>query len=222
MKKIKYFCLALVFAGASLMLHAKQDCVVIKGMDFKKIQAQAINRAGGQWTRVEIEIQGTENPDENANNKQWIRDVVLELTLVYKDEKASDKRDPASLIVMKAKAQLFAIQVGKKVPVVFYIPWEAYSLYRIQSDPYMWSIELSAAGVKIPLTKQNVSTMVSKTIMTSSDPRKVWTEYQKLVAEAMKANDGVLMPLNNCPFNVQYYEFEKGGNLPIPSYIQAR
>ena len=129
------------------------------------------------------------------------------------------KNNPESMIVMQAKARLFAIQVGKKVPVVFYIPWEAYNVYRLSGDAFAWSVDLSVGGKQIELTKSNLKTMLSKSILKSSDPKQAYDSYKALIASASKANEGVLIPFPKAPYNVMFYEFEKGGNTPFPSYI---
>ncbi len=222
MNAIKPLLILFFLALVPTLASAKDDDpIIISGaIKFDKINASDIMKSSGTWNKVEVPIQAKFNPDDGSKSN-WVRNVGVTLTLVYQDEKAVDKKSPSSFIVLQAEAKIFAIEVGKKIPVVFYIPWEAYKVYRLSGEAYAWSVELSANGSKIPLTKKNLKTMLSKTILTSSDPRKAYEAYNKLVEGAVKANKGVLMPLNQCPFNVQYYEYyTKGGsNLPIPTYI---
>ena len=49
---------------------------------------------------------------------------------------------------------------------------------------------------------------------------KVLENYNKLVSKAASANEGVLLPLPDCPFNVQWYEYFKNTNQKIPTYIK--
>jgi len=221
---IRLFSTALALAFLPLAAHAADDPVLIDKILFKQIPSNGITRVsqGSFWNRVEIVLLAKENPDDKANNTKWVRNVEVDLALVYKDEKAADKASAENLVVMKAKARLFALEVGKKTSVVYYIPGEAYSIYRIQKDPFAWSIELSVNGVKTPLSKSNLKTMLSKTILKSSDPKKAYESYKKLVESAAPTNEGVLMPLPQCPFNVQYFEYMTGGNVPIPTYIYGQ
>lgn len=220
MKSItRFFFILLSLAVLPMAAHAKGDPVVINKINFKSINKNEIQRSDGPWQRIEVIIEAKENPDEKASNPQWVRNVDVGLTLVYKDEKASDKNNPESMVVMQAKAKLFAIQVGKKVPVVFYIPWEAYNVYRLSGDAFAWSVDLSVGGKQIELTKSNLKTMLSKSILKSSDPKQAYESYKALIASASKANEGVLIPFPKAPYNVMFYEFEKGGNSPFPSYI---
>jgi len=231
MKSIKYLFTLLLLAAALPLLGQQQsqqkaaasnkpDAVGVNKVDFKKLQPNEIQSSEGQWTRIEVELQILGNPDENANNQQWVRNIDVELTLVYKDEKAKDKKALENMVVMKSKARLFAGKVNSKVPVVFYIPGEAYPIYRIMQEPFAWSVQLSVNGAAIPLTKNNYKSMLSKVLTKSSNLTQVLESYKKLVDKASQTNSGVLIPLPNCPFNVQWYEYFKNTNLKIPTYIK--
>ena len=220
MKAIKTFLLLAFIAFVPSFALANEDPIIIQGIKFTKVTSSEIMKSSGVWNRIEVQIMAKDNPDDGSKST-WVRNVGVTLTLVYRDEKAVDKKSPESLIVLQAEAKIFAAEIGKKIPIVFYIPWEAYQTYRLGGEPFAWSVELSANGTKVPLSKKNLKTMLSKTILKSNDPKKAYESYNKLVSGAVKANKGVLMPLNECPFNVMYYEYySKGGNnLPIPTYI---
>ncbi len=225
MKHIKCLFITLVATLAVCgNAYAQNDPVVIDNLKFKKVTPNEIMRTsqGNFWNRIEVVLVAKENPDQKANNTRWIRNVDVAISLVYKDEKATDKNSLDNLIVMKAKARLFAIEVGKKTPVVFYVPGEAYSIYRIKQDPFAWNIELAVDGTQVKLTKKNLRTMISKNILKSGDPRKAFENYKKVVEAAASTNEGVLMPLPMCPYNVQFYEYGSAtGTNPIPTYIKA-
>lgn len=221
MKSMKRLLITL-FAAAMLPLFsfAKSDPVVVSKIDFKKIQQSQIPSSSGQWTRVEVLLDGKENPDDKSNNAQWIRGVDVALTLVYLDEKAKDKRSPESMIVLKNKARLFAIKVGARTPVVFYIPSEAYHVYRLSKDPFAYSVELTVNGKQIELSKDNIKSLLSKNIVRAGDPKRVYESYQKLVQGAASANESVLMNLQQVPYNVQKYEYENSRE--IPTYLLSK
>ena len=224
MNPIKRIFLALAAATAAAVAFAapKDDPVIIQHtkLDAKRLQPTAISNSTGQWTRIEVPLFAKENPDNKANNQKWIRNVDVDLTLVYKDQMATDKRSLDSLIVLRAKAKLFAIEVNTKTPVVFYIPSEAYDIYRLSAEPFAWKIEISVNGTPIELSKQNMKTMLSKNIYKNDDPQKVYESFMKLVEKSSKVNQGVLMTLPECPFNVQMYEYSKS---PIvPNYLPQK
>ena len=125
MKSLKYlFTLLLFFAVVPLFAQQdKADPVSVVDVKFKKIQANEIQCSEGQWTRIEVMLLINGNPDENANNQQWVRNIDVGLTLVYKDEKAKDKKSLDNLLVMKSKARqssrCFLCSVGSLLCIPF-------------------------------------------------------------------------------------------------------
>ena len=224
MKSMKRLFIAL-FAAALLQtsLFAKADPVSVSKIEFKRLQPSDILASPGQWTRIMVEVAGNENPDDKSNNEQWVRDVEVALTLVYLDEKAkkSERNKPENMIVLKNKAKLFAVKCNQKVPVVFYIPPEAFPIYRLSKDPFAYSIELSVGGTPVALSRENMRTLLSKNIARSTDVKKVYDSYQKLVQSASAANENVLMTLRDVPLNVQRYEYNKTSGA-IPTYLPTK
>ena len=108
-------------------------------------------------------------------------------------------RQTAQAIRLKSKARLFAGKVNAKVPVVFYVPSEAYFVYRLAQDAFAWSIDLTVNGSPIKLSKNNYKKLLSKEISSSNNVVKVLENYNKLVSKAASANEGVLLPLPDCP-----------------------
>lgn len=224
MKSMKRLLIAL-FAAALLptYLFAKVDPVSVSKIEFKKLQPTDIGGSLGQWTRIAVELRGNENPDDKSNNEAWIRDVEVTLTLVYLDEKAkkSERNKPENMIVLKNKAKLFAVKCNQNVPVIFYIPAEAFPIYRLSKDPFAYSIELSVGGTQVALSKDNMKTLLSKNIARSSDVKKVYDSYLKLVQSASAANENVLMTLRDVPLNVQRYEYNTAKGV-IPTYLPTK
>ncbi len=224
MKAIKHFFIVLFSLCVCSVAFAKEDPVVVSKVEFKQVQKEQILLSSGMWTRIVVELTGMENPDKEASNDKFIRDVDVTLTLVYRDEKAKNKKSPESLIVFKNKARLFAIKVKEKTPVVFYIPFEATEVYRIKKEPFAYSVELSVAGAPVELTKKNIKSMLSKNLLKGSDPKKIYESYQKFVSSASAANENVLMNLSQAPFNVQRYEYTINPSqcTYIPTYIRVK
>ena len=223
MKSMKRL-LTTLFAVLALptLVFSAQDPVSVSKIDFRKLSAQDIPSSSGQWTRIVVELLGNENPDKKAFNKDWIRDVEVTLTLVYFDQKAkkSERMKPENMIVLKNKARLFALKVNAKTPVVFYIPSEAYNVYRLSKEPFAYSIELSANGAAVALPRENLKTLLSASIVKAGDPKKVYDSYQKLVQSASAANENVLMTLPQTPYNVQKFEYDNAKG--IPTYLQTK
>ncbi|MBQ6534748.1 MAG: hypothetical protein IJI37_06210 [Opitutales bacterium] len=224
MKAIKLFscfCAALLAFGAA---YAKVDPVSVDKIEFKQVQQQQIIMSSGMWTRVAVVLLGNENPDKKASNDKFIRDVEVTLTLVYRDEKAKNKKSPDSLLVFKNKARLFAVKVKEKTPVVFYIPFEATEIYKIKKAPFAYSIELSVGGTPVELSKDNMKSLLSPTLIKGTDPKKIYESYQKFVSSAASSNENVLMNLSQVPYNVQKYEYNVNPSqcTYMPTYIKAK
>lgn len=201
---------------------AKPDLVTISKIDFKKLSKNDILRSNGQWIRIEIILSAISDAEKKtSNNAQWIRNVGVQLTLVYEDNKDTNRRNREK-VVMQESVKLFALEANKEASVVFYIPPEAYSIYAInKAEPFAWSVDLSVDGTKIPLSKNNYKTMLSRKIWASGgNITKVLESYQKLVESSVKANAGVLMSLPKTPFQVQYYEINRGSSqYALPTYV---
>ncbi len=220
-----FFTLALLFAlpfGAQAQSSRgqKSDLVSISKIDFKKLQKNDVQRSNGQWIRIEVVLNATSDAEKKtSNNAQWIRNVEVSLTLVYEDNKDSNKSNKEK-IVMQETVKIFALEAGKETPVVFYVPPEAYSIYGIsKAEPFAWSVELSVDGTKIPLSRTNYKSMLSRKIWGSgSNVAKVLENYQKLVESSAKANKGVLLSMPKAPLPVQLYETYKGNSV-MPTYV---
>ncbi len=216
----------------SMWAAPKKDPVEIKSVKFSKVQRAKILRSGGDWTRVEVALQAV------GSGSDWFRNVEIGLTLVYQnvkgasvgavvDAKGNVQKDASSekFVVFKSSAKLFALKGGSTRSVVFYIPWEAYDIYRISGDPYAWHVSMVVDGNEVKLSRRNYKSMLSKIILKSSDPAKAFASFKALVDKSSQGNDGVLMALPDCPFNVKRYEYEvssDGGNQPVPSYVRTK
>lgn len=222
MKLIKAFIVAFMFAAtAQIGAFAKSDPVIIKSCDIKKVQKSDIP-GRGQWTRAEVVLMGKENPEENPDNKDWIRDVQVTLTLVYAKDKNKDKWDPSNWMAMKSSARLMAVKRNTTASVVFYIPEEAESIYKLRPDMLVFSIiDLSACGVKIELNKNNLKDFLSKEITGKIRNMKQYAKLREDVAKVASSNEGFLIPFNKCPLNVQLFEYGKDKNGQIPTYLST-
>ena len=87
-------------------------------------------------------------------------------------------------------------------------------------EPFAWKIDLAVGGTPIELTKQNIKTMLSRNIYKTGDPQKAYEGFLKLVEKSAKVNEGVLMALPECPFNVKVYEY--GKSYSIPNYLPTK
>ncbi len=90
-----YFTLFAIAAVPFIAGAAEKDSVVVDGeVKFYSLQKGSgnsnVSRAGGQTTKAEVTIVGIENKNKEAN-KRWRRNVEVELSLVYKDEKSKGK-----------------------------------------------------------------------------------------------------------------------------------
>ena len=185
-KRIIPFVISLLILPVISFAAPEQDPIIIQHqkLNAKRLQPNAVPNSTGQWTRIEIPLFAKENPDDKANNKKWIRNVDVDLTLIYKDQNAKGANE---FIVLRSKARLFALEINKKIPVVFYIPSEAYDIYRLSAEPFAWKIEISIEGTPIELNKDNMKTMLSRNIFKGNNPRANYERFMKLV-DKVKTN----------------------------------
>ena len=230
MKALKYLlCLSLVFAFVSSLSAQKKDPVEIYGsgkgiVDIKPLKDPVNNSK--EWRRAEIIIKGIENPDPTASSpeeKSWIRDVSLELTLVY-TKPGAEKWNPKNWIVLKAKSDLVAVEKGKNTRVVFFMPPEIRDLYRLQdSQRLFYIIDLSVMGNAVKLTKQNLKKFISNSLASKIKNMEQYTKLKSDLATAGSVNEGWLIPLPKAPYHIQNEEYfgknkPSGNSVVIPSY----
>ncbi len=191
-----------------------------------------------KWVRADIILDGKENPDKaakTADEKKWIKDVSLDLTLAYVKPMAKDKWNPENWIVLKSKADLIAIEKGKKSKVSFFMSPELKDLYRLQdSQRLFFIIELSVLGTKVELSPKNFKKFISKELIANykiiEKGKKIRTgiksmaDFEKVKADLAKASsvsESWLVPLPKAPFVVQYEEYygkNKEKAYVIPTY----
>ena len=229
MKALKFLLsLSLIFAFVSTLSAQKRDPVELYGsgkniVDIKPLK-DPINNSK-EWRRAEVVIKGIENPDPaavSADEKKWIRDVVLELTLVYA-KPGGDKWNPKNWIVLKTKSELVAIEVGKNTRLSFFMPPEIRDLYRLQdSQRLFYIIDLSVMGNKIALTKQNLKKFISSSLTSKIKNLEQFNKLRGDLEKASTVNEGWLIPLPKAPFHIQYEEYygknKPSGSSIIPSY----
>lgn len=187
-----------------------KDLVVVDSVSFKNLQKADIQGIGGPVLRMEVDIVAKASFEPKA---KWLRNVEVEVMLAYEDAKSG-----TGYVFLKSRAKLFAAEIHKKTAVVFYVPWEAYQMYRLSGEPKAYKITLFANGSEVKLTRDNLKDRVSSSIKS----QKELDAFEKHVAEAQSLNDGVLRPLNECPANFQRYEFIKAVTNPIPTYLNLK
>ena len=189
---------------------AKKDMVVVDSVSFKSLQKTDIKGVGGSVLRMEVDVVAKAGAEAKS---KWLRNVEVEVMLAYEDEKAG-----TGYVFLKSRAKIFAAEINKKTPVVFYVPWEAYQVYRLTGEPQIYQISLFVNGMEVKLSKDNLKDRVSKTIKS----QKMLDEFAAKVADAQSLNEGVLRPLNECPANIQMYEYGKATNLAVPTYLNLK
>ena len=184
-----------------------------------------------KWVRGDIVLDARENPDktaQTAEEKRWIRDVVVDLILVYykptaKTEK--DRWDPANWIVLKSRASLVAIETKKKSQVSFFIPCEIKDLYRLQdSQRLFFIIDLSVSGKKVELTKNNLKKFISKSLSSKIKSMKQYEEVRAKLNEGSAGTDNWLITLPETPWYIQSEIYDLSNKPPykIPNYKKEK
>ncbi len=230
MKAIKYLLTISIFATliSSVSAQQKRDPVEIygAGKDIVKVsEFNDIRNSNNKWVRADIVLDGKENPDKTAKTaeeKKWIRDVSLDLLLVYCKPNVKDKWNPENWIILKSKADLIAIEKGKKSIVSFFISPELKDLYKLQdSQRLFFIIDLSVMGNKIELSQKNLKKFISRSLASKIKNMKQFEKIKSDLEKASTVNDSWLVPLSKAPFIVQYEEYYGGNKQPsyvIPTY----
>lgn len=229
MKAIKFLLSVMsVFAFATALTAQVKDPVIVEGsgksiVDIKPFKDPVDNSK--EWRRIEVVLRGIENPDKTAtkDEKRWIKDVALELTLVYAKPNSNNKWDPKNWVILKAKSELVAIEVNKKARLVFFLPPEIKDLYRLQDNQRLfYIIGLEALGNKVEINQKNLKKFVSNDLVKRIKNAKQFEKIKTDLAAASTVNEGWLIPLPQAPFHMQYEEY-LGKNKPssgvsIPTY----
>ena len=222
MKKKTAFLLstALLFVCGSLLSAPNEDPVIIdngrNGVKFESIQKSQISNSGGPVTRITIPLKALTTPEKD----KWVRNVSVELTVVYRDEKA--KKKDSSFLVFKSSAKLFAIKVNQSTPVQFFIPWEAYEIYGLKNAPCAWRINLKVNGEPVEWTKANIDSfffMEPSLMKKTTDLKAAYDAFDELVKRSAGYNENVLVPLPLAPFAIRYYQCYRNPNEVSPTYI---
>lgn len=236
MKALKYL-LSVSFILSicgGLAAQSKQDPVEIygAGKDIVKLDyMQDPIDNSKRWIRADIVLDGRENPDKTAmtaDEKRWIRDVVLDLTLVYYKPTAKTEQErwnPTNWIVLKSKASLVAIEAKKKSQVSFFIPCEIKDLYRLQdSQRLFFIIDLSVFGKKVELTKSNLKKYMSKTLSSKIRTMKQYDDLRADLNKAAVSADNWLVPLPDTPIYIQtkVYEDAQKSSYKMPFYKKEK
>ncbi len=229
MKTFKFLLsVSLFFTLTASVFAQKKDPVEIygSGKDIVDIsEFQGIANPNHKWVRADVILDGKENPDKTAKTaeeKKWIKDVKLDLLLAYVKPMAKDKWNPENWIILKSKADLIAIEKGKRSKVSFFISPELKDLYRLQdSQRLFFIIELSVMGNKIELSQKNLKKFISKSLASKIKSMKQFEKLKEDLAKASSVNESWLVPLSKAPFVVQYEEYygkNKEKSHVIPTY----
>ena len=95
----------------------------------------------------------------------------------------------------RAEAECVALEPGR-ADVRFYLPAEIVKRDQLHGDPRQWGVELAVDGRPVPPARVAYSGNLS-----GADARKA---FQKRVAAAAAANDGILLPQYLSPFSGAY------------------
>ena len=214
------FSTALLFVFTSLFSAPKEDAVIIdggkNGVKFETIQKSQLNNSGGPVTRVQIPLKAMTTADKD----KWIRNVSVELTVVYRDEKA--KKKDTSVLVFNYSANQVSIKVGQTTPVQFFIPWEAYEIYGLKNAPCAWRINLKVSGEPVEWTKSNIDSffyMESSLMKKVTDLKAAYDAFEELVKKSAGYNENVMVPLPLAPFSIRYYQCYRNSGEVVPTYI---
>ncbi len=237
MKTFKYiFSVSFALLAASAVFaQQKRDPVEIYGsgkdiVDVKQFDDPVSKDSTRKWLRADIILDGKENPDKTATDereKNWIKDVSLDVVLVYAkpNAKGEARWKPENWIVLKAKADIIAVKKGKKSIVTFFMPPEIKDSYRLQDSQRMFFLlELSVMGQKIELTTKNLKKFMSSALAKRIKNMKQFEKLKQDLAAASSQNDGWLILLPNTPFHIQYEEYygkNHNNAYEIPTYKTA-
>lgn len=206
--------------------------VTRNGVDFHKVQL--VSDRNVYWLRIEVLLETKKNETKDASNANWVRDVEVDLSVIYQDKKGliKDRKDKEEgkggggkerMLAMKSKARIFGVEAGGiKTPVVFYIPGEVVDVHGIDVDkePFAWHVEVTAGGLPVEINEENYKSMfggsgIKKLLKSAKTAARALENFKEAMERASAANDRVLLPLNECPVYIQNREpvdYTKGNN----------
>ena len=209
--------LCLPFSVFAQTAKTAKDPVEVSDIKFSMIKRNDVAGAGGNMVRCEVVLLSKTGDVENQKSK-WVRNVEVEIMVAYEDLKSGGAKK-GQFQFMRSKAKIFAIEKLKKTSVVFYIPWESYSVYGISGDPFMYKVSLSVGGTDIPLTAENLKSRISKNITSMA----ALNAFEDKIGSSSSLNDGVFKPLNECAYNIQDYEYNSAKQQqPVPTYMPVK
>ena len=95
----------------------------------------------------------------------------------------------------RAEAECVALEPGR-ADVRFYLPAEIVKRDQLHGDPRQWGVEIMVDGRPVPAARSAYAGNLA-----APDARKA---FQKRVATAAAANDGILVPQHLSPFAAEY------------------
>ncbi len=164
---------------------AQEEAVSVEGVRFR---TEKIAGVTDDWAEIEVEIIGGPSLDPGALRPRYNDHIKVILSLGYELEVGRRK----SFRFFRSEAVVAALEQGRRVKVLFYLPPEIVKRDRLSRRPYAYLVELEVNGMPLRVGPGNVSSNLADNIR--------WNNFKARVAAEGSGNDGVLLPIYYTPF----------------------
>ncbi len=166
--------------------------VTVSKVDFQR-------RVGSyEWNAMTIEL----TADTERRATTWLNNIKVEVILGFK---VADRPTP---LVLRAEAELVALERRSRKTVVFLIPREVVEQFQLAQVPDFWAIDLSVQGQALPHAPRDNRRSASVETPAFLDG------FREAAGAQQAANLGMLVPIYLSP-----YSEEEFGRQP-PAYLR--
>ncbi|MGA2052932.1 MAG: hypothetical protein ABSH19_06450 [Opitutales bacterium] len=206
--------LALMLAGwpEGLSAQTQTKAVAVDGA-ITVSSVQDRYNSQNKWMQVEVDVTAKSNPQADATNPNWVKDVSVTLTLGW----GASGDTPQLDLAVAATAKLVALQVNQRTAVLFYLPPEFLqagstnpSGLNADSKPTFYVASISAGKIAMGLTSDAVSS--------SLPDRNYVNGFLTKAADQVGKNAGMMLTADSVPFYVLSQGLgQLGGGAVIPT-----
>jgi len=185
--------------------------ITVDRVSFEQLQDNY--SAGNSWMLAKVEFTAHSNPDAQAVNPRWVKDVSVTLTLGW----GASGTPPQLDLAVSATAKLVAVEVNTSTVVMFFVPPEFLQSgsknpagLSASSQPTYYVAQIVAAGATIDPGKMAVSS--------NSLPTQNYIDgFLRASGEQTSKNAGMMLTADSVPAYISLSAAQKANGETIPT-----
>ena len=185
--------------------------ITVDRVSFEQLQDNY--SAGNSWMLAKVELTAHSNPDAQAINPKWVKDVSVTLTLGW----GTSGTPPQLDLAVAATAKLVAVQVNTSTVVMFFVPPEFLQSgsknpdgLSASSQPTYYVAQVSAGGTQIDPGRMAVSS--------NSLPNQNYIDgFLRASGEQTSKNAGMMLTADSVPAYISLAAAQKANGASIPT-----